>query len=67
MKLTPAQKRELLDLSTRPCSRYADDYSPIKRLLTLGYVDRDGDGAYYGHSSYIITPAGRRALTEEQG
>lgn len=66
VKLTKAQARELRDMAGRDYrSYYADHYAPIRRLMELGYVDRQE--AKYGSSTYAITTSGRLALAQSEG
>ena len=63
MRLTEAQKRELNRVSDFPNgTHYADFYTPIKRLLELGFVSKRC-GAF-GNSVYSITDLGRAALAQ---
>lgn len=65
-KLTKAQRRELMEIAGRAYrSHYIDEYKPIVALLRLGYVERQT--GKFGSSTYSITPAGRAAISREDG
>jgi hypothetical protein len=64
MKLTPAQKLLLRDLSVAD-ETVSMPYKPAEKLIALGYAtSRD---CAFGAEIISITEAGRRALTTKEG
>ena len=64
MKLTEAQRRELIYMAEKGTkAHYSDSYMTIQKLLSLGLIKRED--ARYGGGLYSITEAGRALLDTE--